>query len=196
LVEAAVHLGRHDEAKRHVDAARMARLSELSPRLEMHIRAAAALVAPASASIALFTEALAVPGGRDTPFDHARVQMLFGERLRRTRATGDARPVLSESKETFHWLGARPWEERAEIELRATGATRRRNNSEAVLTPQERETALLAAAGLSNKEIGERLFMSPRTVSSHLYKVFPKLGITKRSALRDALTDDASAEIS
>ena len=56
----------------------------------------------------------------------------------------------------------------------------------AVLTPQQREIAQLAAAGLSNKQIGERLFLSPRTVSTHLYQVFPKLGVTSR-ALRDAL---------
>jgi len=57
----------------------------------------------------------------------------------------------------------------------------------AVLTPQQREIAQLAAAGLSNKQIGERLFLSPRTVSTHLYQVFPKLGVTSRAALRDAL---------
>jgi DNA-binding CsgD family transcriptional regulator len=55
------------------------------------------------------------------------------------------------------------------------------------LTPQELEIARLAASGMTNKQIAERLFLSPRTVSGHLYQIFPKLGITKRAALRDAL---------
>ena len=58
-----------------------------------------------------------------------------------------------------------------------------------VLTPQQREIALLAAAGLTNKQIGDRLFLSPRTVGTHLYQLFPKLGVTSRAALRDALAE-------
>ena len=57
----------------------------------------------------------------------------------------------------------------------------------AVLTPHEREIASLAAGGLTNKQIGERLFLSPRTVSTHLYRIFPKLGVSSRAGLRDAL---------
>lgn len=57
------------------------------------------------------------------------------------------------------------------------------------LTPQQREIALLAAAGLTNKQIGDRLFLSPRTVGTHLYQLFPKLGVTSRAALRDALAE-------
>ena len=77
-----------------------------------------------------------------------------------------------------------------EYELRATGRSRERRHSFGLesLTAQERETAELAAAGMSNKEIGERLFLSHRTVGAHLYRVFPKLGIKNRAALRDALT--------
>ncbi|MFE2067691.1 helix-turn-helix transcriptional regulator [Streptomyces sp. NPDC059467] len=60
----------------------------------------------------------------------------------------------------------------------------------ASLTPQQREIAMLAAAGLTNKQIGERLFLSPRTVSTHRHQLFPKLGVASRAALRDALADD------
>jgi DNA-binding NarL/FixJ family response regulator len=60
----------------------------------------------------------------------------------------------------------------------------------AQLTPQQREIATLAAAGLTNKQIAERLFLSPRTIGTHLYQIFPKLGVTSRAALRDALGDD------
>jgi DNA-binding CsgD family transcriptional regulator len=79
---------------------------------------------------------------------------------------------------------------RANRELRATGITVSKADSGlASLTPQQRQIALLAAAGHTNKEIAARLFLSPRTVSTHLYQVFPKLGITSRAALRDALAD-------
>jgi DNA-binding CsgD family transcriptional regulator/quercetin dioxygenase-like cupin family protein len=89
----------------------------------------------------------------------------------------------------FERLGARPWASRARNELRATGQTKPRveNYATAPLTPQEREIALLAASGLTNKQIAERLFLSPRTVGGHLHRAFPKLGIATRAALRDAL---------
>ena len=83
-----------------------------------------------------------------------------------------------------------PWAARADRELRATGITvSTADTGLASLTPQQRQIALLAAAGHTNKEIAARLFLSPRTVSTHLYQVFPKLGITSRAALRDALAD-------
>jgi DNA-binding CsgD family transcriptional regulator len=92
--------------------------------------------------------------------------------------------------EAFQRLGATPWEARANRELRATGVTvAKADTGLASLTPQQRQIALLAAAGHTNKEIAARLFLSPRTVSTHLYQVFPKLGITSRAALRDALAD-------
>ena len=75
--------------------------------------------------------------------------------------------------------------DRARGDRRHAPARRRRRR--ASLTPQEREVALLAATGLTNREIAARLYVSPRTVSAHLYRIFPKLGITSRAALRDAL---------
>ena len=75
--------------------------------------------------------------------------------------------------------------QRAATELAATGATRQQLSPS--LTPQEREIAQLAATGLTNREIAARLYVSHRTVSSHLHRIFPKLGITSRAALRDAL---------
>ena len=81
---------------------------------------------------------------------------------------------------------------RASAELRATGTTRTSGSRVGdALTPQELGVAKLAAAGLSTKEIAARLVISPRTVSAHLYRLFPKLGITSRAALRDALTERA-----
>ena len=94
-----------------------------------------------------------------------------------------ARPLLSAALETFQRLGARPWVERAQAELRAAGieATDVVPSAFTELSPQQQQIVQLAARGLTNREIGEKLFLSPRTVGSHLYRVFPKLGITARS---------------
>ena len=79
--------------------------------------------------------------------------------------------------------------DRASAELRATGQTKPRAGDSVLdrLTPQEFEIASLAASGLTNKQIAERLFLSHRTVSGHLHRAFPKLGVATRAALRDAL---------
>jgi DNA-binding CsgD family transcriptional regulator len=105
------------------------------------------------------------------------------------RTVTEARVQLGTAIETFERLGARPWANRARSELRATGQSKPRVGCSAMapLTAQEREIALLAASGLTNKQIAERLFLSPRTVGGHLHRVFPKLGVATRAALRDAL---------
>lgn len=130
-----------------------------------------------------------MPGIDRWPFDLARVQLLYGERLRRTRAIRESRVHLGAALETFRCLGAQPWVQRAANELRATGEAKPRNHEHDrdALTPQETGIAQLAASGLTNKQIGERLFLSPRTVGFHLHRTFPKLGIHSRAALRDAL---------
>jgi DNA-binding NarL/FixJ family response regulator len=89
----------------------------------------------------------------------------------------------------FDALGATLWSRRARQELRATGERvgRRTPDARDRLTAQELQIAELAAGGLSNREIGERLFLSPRTIGGHLYRIFPKLEITARAQLRDAL---------
>jgi DNA-binding CsgD family transcriptional regulator len=189
LVEAAVHTGRRDEAAAHVAAARLANLDTISPRLRLVVLGSAAIADPGHGS--LFDEALAIPGADRWPFDLARIHLAYGAHLRRIKSTTQARLHLSIAWETLQRLGARPWATRANNELRATGLTigAAATTGLASLTQQQRQIALLAATGLTNKQIGERLFLSPRTVSTHLYQVFPKLGVTSRAALRDALRD-------
>ncbi|WP_405587635.1 ATP-binding protein [Streptomyces sp. NBC_01190] len=197
LVEAAVRTGRPAEAAAHVRATRQADIAALSPRLALLAGAAEAWCATDDDEAArLFDTAAALPGVERWPFDLARVRLAHGERLRRARANVDARGVLSQAHDTFTRLGARPWAERAAKELRATGWVAPRIGPPAgaegaagrsVLTPQEREIAELAASGLSNKQIAERLYLSHRTVGAHLYQIFPKLGVGSRAALRDAL---------
>jgi DNA-binding CsgD family transcriptional regulator len=162
-------------------------VAALSPRLALVSLGAAAIANADGDDIALFEAALATPGAGRWPFDLARVQLAYGERLRRTRAVALARKHLGAALDTFSRLGAQPWADRAGSELRATGAPRLEFEP-GPLTAQESEIAQLAASGLTNKQIGEKLFLSHRTVGTHLYRVFPKLGITARAALRDALT--------
>jgi DNA-binding CsgD family transcriptional regulator len=190
LVESAVRSGRESQARAHVAAAQATSIDELSSRLALVVRGAEALVAPDERRTECFERALAVPGAEQWPFDLARVRLCYGEALRRQRQIAAARRELTAALSVFDQLGAAPWSRRAKNELRATGLTRAVAAHPAAtgLTAQEREIALLAATGLTNKEIGERLALSPRTVAAHLYRVFPKLGITARAALRDALS--------
>jgi DNA-binding CsgD family transcriptional regulator len=191
LVEAAARSGRTGEAVAHVRAAQRAHVGELSPRLALTVAGAAAMAAADRDHRDLFEQALRTPDADRWPFDLARIHLAYGERLRRTKSPSDARAHLSAAADTFEHLGARPWAIRAANELRATGIQRGRpaSTNNADLTAQQLQIAQLAAAGLSNKQIGERLFLSSRTVGYHLYQIFPKLGVTSRAALRDALAD-------
>jgi DNA-binding CsgD family transcriptional regulator len=195
LVEAALRTGRQEEAVRHVRAMQDADVAALSPRFALAAQASAALCTPEDAeAVRLFEKALDIPGADRWPFDLARVQLFLGERLRRMRATEKSRKPLGVALAAFEQLGARPWADRAGKELRAAGANTRRARQERthVLTPQETEIARLAASGLTNKQIAERLFLSHRTIGAHLYQIFPKLGITSRAMLRDALDSHAA----
>ncbi|MFG2134603.1 AAA family ATPase [Streptomyces sp. NPDC048751] len=189
LVEAALHTGRTEQARQHALAAQRTGLPDVSPRLALITYGALAMTTtdPQEAH-ALYGRAENHPAGADFPFELARIRLAHGVHLRHTQGRKAARLPLTSAAETFERLGAPTWAERARAELRATGASTLASSAHlAALTWQERRIADLAAGGLTNKEIGERMHLSPRTVSSHLYRVFPKLGITSRAALRDAL---------
>jgi DNA-binding NarL/FixJ family response regulator len=119
---------------------------------------------------------------------------VYGEWLRRENRRVDARQQLSAAYELFDRFGAEGFAERARRELSATGETARRRAAVPLsrLTPQEALIARLARDGLTNSEIGARLFISPRTVEYHLHKVFPKLDIISRKEPRDALPGPTS----
>jgi DNA-binding CsgD family transcriptional regulator len=126
------------------------------------------------------------------PFEQARTELLFGEHLRRERRRTEARTHLHTALRLFDELSAAPWSDRTRAELRAAGdvqATARATAPDPAdrLTPQELQVVRLAAEGTSSREIAAQLFLSPRTVEYHLYKAYPKLGVTSRRELPAAL---------
>lgn len=183
--EAAWHSGRILEAREHAAAMRAARCAELSPRIALLVAGAEALVAHRGADI-LFERALALPDAGSWPWDRARVQLAHGRRLRADGERQRARGPLEAAATTFEQLGAAPWLTQTVAELRLCGSARS-DAQPTSLTAQETRIADLAAGGLTNKQIAEKLGLSPRTVGAHLYRIFPKLGVTTRAALRDAL---------
>ncbi|WP_185902516.1 AAA family ATPase [Streptomyces sp. WAC05292] len=195
LAAAAVLTGHADEA-RTVLARVGAEVGDgASARLRQTLDRAAALLADPTDAGRLFLAALADPTGRRWPFERAQVWLEYGEWLRRQRRIADAREALTRAREIFDGLGAVHWSARAEAELRAAGVTVAQGRPSALrsLTPQRQRIVRLAAQGLTNREIGERLFLSPRTVGTHLYQAFPALGVSSRSQLRDVVEQDAAA---
>ncbi|MGW4662784.1 AAA family ATPase [Streptosporangium sandarakinum] len=140
----------------------------------------------------LYEEAMRAHEQGGQPHEQARTRLLYGEWLRRARKRAAARAQLRAALETFDRLGMALWAERARAELRATGdvpaAPRQADDPLSVLTTQERQVVRLAAAGASNRDIAARLYLSPRTVGYHLYKAFPKLGVSSRAELAAIVT--------
>lgn len=157
-----------------------------------------ALLAPEAEAGPAYEEALALHTDDGRPFERARTELLFGEWLRRAGRRSEARTPLRSALDTFELLASEPWAERARAELRATGESRARHVGDAEplerLTPQERQVVRLAATGMTNRDIGAQLFLSPRTVGYHLYNAYPKLGVASRGELaRIELRDEEEA---
>ncbi|MGP3922163.1 AAA family ATPase [Streptomyces sp. 8N616] len=189
LAAAASRSGRREDASEVLERSAR-RLGEgMSPRIAVLINRGRALLADPGAGEPYFRAALADSTDEQWPFEQAQTRLDYAEWLRRQRRITEARPLLTAALETFQRLGARPWVARTQAELRAAGieASTFVPSAFAELSPQQQQIVQLAARGLTNREIGEKLFLSPRTVGSHLYRVFPKLGITARSQLRDVI---------
>ncbi|GAA3208524.1 AAA family ATPase [Dactylosporangium siamense] len=184
LADAAVHSGQHDAVTGIVAELEAFALQTPSPALHGGLRHARAVLAGDDEAEALFEAALRVDAG-PWPFARARVQLAYGQWLRRQRRIADSRTLLRTARDTFDTLGTVPWGDHARRELRASGETSRRQIVDARdrLTAQELQIAQMAAEGMTNREIGERLYLSHRTISSHLHRIFPKLEITSRSQL-------------
>jgi len=190
LVEAAIQSGHEQEAREAIAALEPLAAQSRSPVLEIGLRFARALVASDAEAEGLFQAAMI----EDTslPLMVARSQLSFGLWLRRQRRIAESRGPLRAARDAFQAMGATPLVERASRELRASGEStpKRLPRASDRLTPQELQIAQMAAAGLSNREIGQSLFLSHRTVGFHLYRLFPKLGITSRNQLRGALENE------
>jgi DNA-binding CsgD family transcriptional regulator len=141
----------------------------------------------------LYLEAIERLGRTSMRVQLARAHLLYGEWLRRQRRRADAREQLRSACEMFTAMGVEAFAGRAERELMATGERARKRTVETRddLTAQEAQVARLARDGLSNTEIGQRLFISQHTVSYHLRKVFAKLDITSRTQLDWVMPDNA-----
>jgi DNA-binding CsgD family transcriptional regulator len=188
LADAALRCDRTDELRRLLAELEEFAPSTPSPALHIGLRYVRAVLAPGDHAEELFQAAL----GADLtgwPLDRGRVQLAFGEWLRRQRRVIEARAPLRAARDTFDALGVILWGDRARQELRTAGEASPRRGPDARdrLTPHELSIAALAAEGLTNREIGQRLYLSHRTVSTHLHRIFPKLGVSSRIELAAAL---------
>jgi RNA polymerase sigma factor (sigma-70 family) len=188
LAEAAARSGNTDDAREVLKGLEPLAQRTPSPWLLVAMNHARALLADDKDAETLFQAGLAADLIR-WPFDRARLLLAYGAWLRRQRRPTESRSVLREARDGFDALGVVAWGDRSRQELRASGETSRARTAEAFdqLSPQELQIARLASAGLTNREIGQQLYLSHRTVSSHLYRIFPKLGTTSRSELTSAL---------
>jgi len=186
LAEAAVHSGGVEAAREVV--ARLESDAQTSANRWLHVGLlfARPLLADPDQAETHFQTGLRTDLSR-WPLYRARLLSEYGAWLRRQRRVTESRAPLRAARDTFDAFGLRGWGERARQELRASGEASAPPQPEAwsSLSPQELQIALLAAQGLTNRQIGARLYLSHRTVGSHLYRIFPKLGITFRSQLRE-----------
>jgi DNA-binding CsgD family transcriptional regulator len=191
LVEAAVRRGETELARDALE--RLAESTQPSGTdfgLGIEARSRA-LLRDGAAADGLYREAIDRLGRTQLRPERARAQLFYGEWLRENRRV-DAREQLRIAHDLFAAIGMEAFAERARIELLATGETARKRTVETsdVLTAQEAVIARLARDGLSNPEIGTRLFISARTVQYHLGKVFTKLAISSRAQLDRVLPGD------
>ncbi|WP_205650611.1 ATP-binding protein [Actinoplanes solisilvae] len=178
LAEAAIGAGRHDELA--------ARVAELRPSLER--TGSPALAIGLAYATAVLTDEFDFSDGLP-PVAEAHLRMAYGQSLRRRRRAVESRSHLRAALRTYEAFGLGPWAARAREQLRAAGERVETPRSDLIdrLTPQELQIATLAAQGLTNRDIARRLYVSHRTIGSHLYHIYPKLGVTSRAELTAVL---------
>jgi DNA-binding CsgD family transcriptional regulator/tetratricopeptide (TPR) repeat protein len=196
LVEAAVHTSRIEEALARVRQVETAAGDIPGTCVAAGLLHARALLAEDDQQAADYFEKALAADLTKWPFQRARLLLAFGEWLRRQRRIAESRGPLREARDAFDAMGCAGWSDRARRELRASGEFSRRRVPDArdLLTAQELQIAQLAVQGLSNREIGDRLYLSHRTIGTHLYHIFPKLGITDRRDLSLALSAHSAPE--
>ena len=186
FADAAVHSGRVAEARRLVSrSGEVEGVFEYDAALADLMYATAVLSDTAHADACF--EVLLSHNPSRWPWLRGRAHLAYGEHLRRERHVAAARPHLIAARRLFDAMEATAWERRAAVELRAAGVRDSVTGSiqlvDVPLSAQELQIAEMAAKGLTNRQIGQALYLSPRTVGSHLYRIFPKLQITSRIQL-------------
>lgn len=185
LVEAYVRLNRRGDAERELERLERHPAEHLSAEVAAAIARCRGLLAPDDELRSLFTGALAMHRDDRVPFERARTQLCFGERLRRARRRAEARLPLRAALDSFEELGALPWAERARREVGAAGESLRLGDEKPSdgLTEREVQVGQLVADGLTNRQIGSALFISPKTVEYHLRSLYSKLAAGSRTDL-------------
>ncbi|SNY53651.1 helix-turn-helix transcriptional regulator [Paractinoplanes atraurantiacus] len=186
LAYSAVECGQAEAARSRIRA--WARTADTAAaRNRRALEHAYALLGPETEAVDRLGALVADPSGRDRPYEYAVAQVHYARALRGRRRYVEARPVLAEAVEALTRIGEGPVSAAAQELLRATGVRPAGGDAAAFtqLSAQQRQITQLAAQGLSNQEIGNRMGLSPRTIMSHLYHIFPKLGVVRRGQLRD-----------
>jgi DNA-binding CsgD family transcriptional regulator len=195
LVEAAIRSGEPEQAADALDElSQMTAIIGTDWALGIEARSRA-LLSDGAAAERLYRKAIEHLARTEASMELARAHLLYGEWLRHEARRTDAREQLRTSHDMLAAIGAEAFAARAARELAATGERvgKRTVETPGELTPQEAQIARLARDGLSNREIGARLFISPHTVSYHLRKVFAKLDIRSRRQLNQVLSDSRQA---
>ncbi|MFG2821134.1 AAA family ATPase [Kitasatospora sp. NPDC048365] len=190
LALAAHRAGLGEAAAEVLARVRAAQGEQPTARMTLLLHHAAALVEPGADPEHHFRLALVNPAGERWPLERAQARFGYAIWLRRARRPSEARQQLVAALDTAEALGCRPLATAIRQELRASGVPDSAHPGPALhrLTAQQQQIVRMAAQGLSNREIGEQLFLSPRTVGTHLYNVYPKLGVSSRHQLRDLLS--------
>lgn len=198
LVEAHIRAGNRERAEEALGwLEESARATGLAWPVTASARCRILLAPGTEAADSSFTVAEAAHQRRDMPFEYARTQLCYGETLRRLRRPAVARAPLLAAHATFQTLGARPWAARAAAELAAAGGRPITQSSASPLdqlTPQELQTARAIAEGRTNTEAATALFISRKTVETHLTRIYRKLGIRSRTELTRTLISHGLGE--
>ncbi|WP_370152994.1 helix-turn-helix transcriptional regulator [Streptacidiphilus sp. EB129] len=191
LAALAQRTGRQQEAATVLAAVREATGPQPTTRMTLLLHHATALTGSPADAEQHFRLAVVNPAAEQWPLARAQARLHYAQWLRRRRRPSEARELLATALETFTRLGAAGLAEETRCELRATGVATAPATPDPLseLTAHERRIVRLAARGLRNREIAEQLMVSPRTIGSHLYHVYPKLGVSRRQQLREFFDD-------
>ena len=190
LIESQIRAGDGHDGAEHARRVRVCRRSATGRPWALATAARCrGLLAPPETADAVFEEAHRLVAALPSPFERARTELCWGERLRRDGRRIDARRHLHDAHQRFEALGATPWAEKAARELRSSGGRARRGPRARSdeLTAQQVQIATMVAEGRTNKSVANSLFLSPRTIEAHLSHVYRKLDVHNRTELARAL---------